>query len=95
MNLSENGTNTLVSTLTTNNKVVEITNISQHGIWIFIKEEELFMSYDDFPWFKNQTLDAVLNVKEIADTHLYWSDIDVDLSLESIRFPEKYPLKAK
>ena len=27
--------------------------------------------------------------------HLYWPELDVDLSVESIEHPERYPLKAK
>jgi hypothetical protein len=27
--------------------------------------------------------------------HLYWPDLDVDLSVESIRHPERFPLRAK
>jgi hypothetical protein len=26
--------------------------------------------------------------------HLYWPDLDVDLSLDSIEHPERYPLKS-
>ena len=26
--------------------------------------------------------------------HLFWEDLDVDLDLDSIKHPEKYPLKA-
>lgn len=29
----------------------EVTHISSHGIWLFAQGEELFMSYEDFPWF--------------------------------------------
>ena len=33
---------------------VEITNISTHGVWLLARNKELFMPYDDFPWFKDQ-----------------------------------------
>ena len=31
---------------------VEVTNISTHGIWLLVDEREFFLSYEDFPWFK-------------------------------------------
>ncbi len=34
-----------------NGLTVEVTNASTHGIWLFIGKEELFLSYEDFPWF--------------------------------------------
>ncbi|GJL67133.1 MAG: hypothetical protein NPIRA05_21040 [Nitrospirales bacterium] len=56
--------------------------------------KELFMSYDDFPWFKNQTVSAILNVEELSQGHFYWPHIDVDLTEEIIEHPERFPLKA-
>jgi len=32
---------------------VEVTNISTHGIWLLSGDKELFLSYDQFPWFKD------------------------------------------
>jgi len=78
-----------------NTLAVEITNISTHGIWLMAHNKELFMSYDDFPWFKNQTVKAILNIEEQSPGHFYWPDIDVDLTLESIEHPEHFPLKSK
>jgi len=78
-----------------NTLAVEVTNVSSHGVWLLTHDKELFMSYEDFPWFKNQTIQTILNVEEQGPNHFYWPDIDVDLSLESIEHPERFPLKAK
>ena len=32
---------------------VEITNISSHGVWLLLGDRELFMSFEDLPWFKD------------------------------------------
>jgi hypothetical protein len=77
-----------------NTLAVEITNISSFGIWIFIRDKEYFMSYDEFPWFKDQTVKSIINVEEPTKGHLFWPDLDVDLSEESIAFPENFPLKS-
>ena len=70
----------------------EVTNISKHGFWLLIGNEELFLAFKEFPWFKNATVQAILRVELHGEDHLHWPDLDVDLTLESIRHPEKYPL---
>ncbi len=74
---------------------VEVTNISAHGVWLLAYEKELFMSFDDFPWFKNQPVESIINVEEQSPGHFYWPDIDVDLTEEIIEHPERYPRKAQ
>ncbi len=74
---------------------VEITHISSNGVWLLTHNKELFMSYDDFPWFKDQTVKSIINVEEQSQGHFYWPDIDVDLTEEIIENPERFPLKAK
>ena len=74
---------------------VEVTHISSNGIWILAHNEELFLPYTEFPWFKDQTVSAILNVVESSPGHFCWPKIDVDLSAEMIRNPEHFPLKAR
>lgn len=71
---------------------IEVTNVSQHGFWILLEAEELFLSYKDFPWFKKATIEQVLAVERPSENHLYWPRLDVDLSVESIRDPSAFPL---
>ena len=78
-----------------NTSPVEVTNISSHGVWLLAHDQELFMSYKDFPWFKKQTIESIINVEEQGANHFYWPDIDVDLTTESIEHPERFPLKSK
>jgi hypothetical protein len=73
----------------------EVTNISQHGVWLLVDDCELFMPFAEFPWFKVAAVAAILNVERPQPHHLYWPDLDVDLTLESIEHPERYPLKAR
>ena len=74
---------------------VEVTNISKHGIWLMVDEEEYFLPFSGFPWFKSAALDAVFRIERPHPHHLYWPDLDVDLTVESIRHPDKYPLISK
>ena len=83
------------SALGSDTSAVEVTHVSSHGIWLFAHDEEFFMSYEDFPWFKKQSIEAVLNVEELSPDHYYWPAIDVDLTKEIIKNPGRFPLKAK
>ncbi|MFH1116649.1 MAG: DUF2442 domain-containing protein, partial [Pseudomonadota bacterium] len=58
---------------------VEVTNISRHGLWLLVDEEELFLPFDEFPWFKEASVSAVLKVQRPGKEHLYWPDLDIDL----------------
>ena len=77
-----------------NTSVVEVTHISTHGVWLLTRNKELFMSYDDFPWFKDQTVKSIINVEEQPHGHFYWPDIDVDLTEEIIENPKRFSFKA-
>ena len=78
-----------------NTLAVEVTNISSHGIWLLTRDKELFIPYEEFPWFKNAPVGKILKVEEPSPGHLYWPELDVDLGIESIEHPERFPLKAK
>jgi len=63
------------------NILVSVENITPFGIWLFVKEKEYFLSYHDYPYFRDQTLKSIQSVQLLHGYHLYW--------------PEKYPLKSK
>lgn len=73
---------------------VEITNISKHGFWLLLGEEDLFVPFSEFPWFKDASVSKLMNVETPHPHHLYWPDLDVDLAVDSIRHPERFPLVA-
>ena len=71
----------------------EILNISTNGIWLYVKGKEFFLSYEDFPWFKDARLAEIYHVQLLHGRHLQWTDLDVDLDLDSLKHLERYPLK--
>lgn len=71
---------------------VEITNISRHGFWLLLEDEELFLPFSEFPWFRDVAVGKILCVERPSPHHLYWPELDVDLAVESIRHPEQFPL---
>jgi len=76
----------------TNTFLAEVTNISQHGFWLLLEDEELFLSFSEFPWFQNVAVRKVFHVEVQFSNHLYWPELDIDLAIESIRHPERFPL---
>jgi len=74
---------------------VEITNISNHGVWLLAHDKELFMAYQDFPWFRDVPVGKILNVEEPSPNHFYRSDLGVDPAPDIIEHPERIPMKAQ
>jgi len=74
---------------------VEVANVSTHGFWLLLGSEELFVPFASFPWFRDATIAQITNVEMPSPRHLYWPDLDIDLSVESIREPEAFPLVSK
>jgi len=73
----------------------EVTNIWMHCFWLLLGDEELAVPFSDFPWFKQATIEQISNVQRPTVDHLYWPQLDVDLSIESIRKPERFPLVSR
>ena len=71
---------------------VEVTNVSPHGFWLFVDDQELFVPFKDFPWFKDASIREISRVELPSVHHLHWPDLDIDLAVESLTHPERYPL---
>ena len=73
----------------------EVTHISKHGFWLLLGDEELHLPFEQFPWFRQATVDQITTVEHRTPDHLYWPSLDVDLSVNSIRRPTDFPLMSK
>lgn len=76
------------------NILVSIENITPFGIWLYVNEKEYFLSYEDYPYFQEQTIKSIQNVQLLHGYHFYWPDLDIDLELDNLENPEKYPLQS-
>lgn len=74
---------------------IEVTNVSRHGIWMLAGSRELFMSFEDFPWFRDASIGRITNVEEPSPGHFHWPDLDIDIGLRTIEHPEDFPLVSK
>lgn len=74
---------------------VEVQEILSNGLWLALDGERWFLSHEEFPWFRNAPESGVRRVVRVTAEHLRWPALDVDLCVDSIHHPEKYPLKAR
>jgi hypothetical protein len=74
---------------------VEVTNVSPSGLWMLFDEQEVFLPFEQFPWFKDAPIGKIVNVKRVSPRHLYWPELDIDLAVDSIFHPEKFPLVSR
>lgn len=77
------------------NTSVKVLGVNPFGLWLLADNEEHFLSFKEFPWFENAPVKAVFNVEKQGRSGFCWPDLDVDLTLDGIKHPDKYPLKAK
>lgn len=71
---------------------VSVENITRWGIWLYVKGREHYLDYQHFPWFRDATLSEIQNVRLMRKSYLRWPDLDVDLELDCLAQPNKYPL---
>lgn len=73
----------------------EGTHISRHGFWLLLHTRELLVPFEKFPWFRKATIEQLTTVHWPSPDHLFWPQLDVDLSVASIEHPERFPLLSR
>ena len=73
----------------------EVTNVSRDGFSVVIGRKERFVRFEDFPWFRGVSIAQLTKVTLPSPHHLHWPDLDVDLAVESLDHPERYPLVSR
>jgi hypothetical protein len=59
-----------------------------------VGNRELMLDFERFPWFASASIKDVCDVELLHEQHLHWPKLDVDLHLDSIEHPERFPLVA-
>jgi len=72
--------------------LVEVSGITSHGIWLFLGDQEAFLPFTEFPWFREASVASVLHVERPQPHHLYWPELDIDLAVDSFLHLDRYPL---
>ena len=53
------------------------------------------LDYNRIPWMKNACISDALDVQMSGRNAIEWPKLDVDLEIESLKHPERYPLIMK
>lgn len=79
----------------TNSTLVSVLMINAQGIMLSVLGNDYFISYNRIPWMQDAPIRSVLNVQMSGTRAIEWPDHDVDLEIESLQHPERYPLVMK
>jgi hypothetical protein len=71
----------------------EVTAVGRDGFWIISQDMEYFVPFNNYPVFRQATVEQIYCLEEIAPGQLRWEMLDVDIELEALQNPERYPLK--
>ena len=74
---------------------VSVLMINDKGIMLSVKGNDYFISYNRMPWIKNASIMDALNVQMSGRNAIEWPTLNVDLEIDSLKHPERYPLIMK
>ena len=77
------------------NTSASVLMINAQGIMLSVLGNDYFLSYTRIPWMQDAPIRSVLNVQMSGPEAIEWPDLDVDLEIDSLRHPERYPLVIK
>ena len=77
------------------NTSASVLMINAQGIMLSVLGRDYFLSYNRIPWMKDARISDVLNVRISGRSAIEWPSLDVDLEIESLMHPERYPLIMK
>lgn len=69
----------------------EVTQIDKLGIWLLIGDNESFLPFENFPAFRKAAVGAIHNVELLTNNQLYWPDLNIEISMESLKRPGQSP----
>jgi hypothetical protein len=65
------------------------------GLFISVGKRDYHLPFSSAPWFKNARVPDIFNVEMLGDDAIRWDALDVDLEIECLEYPERYPLIMK
>lgn len=74
---------------------VSVLMINDKGIMLSVKGNDYFISYNRMPWIKNASIMDALNVQMSGRNAIEWPTLNIDLEIDSLKHPERYPLIMK
>ncbi len=71
---------------------VDVLMINEKGVMISVQGQDYFLSFNRVPWMRDATINEVLDVQMSGKNAIEWPKLDIDLEVESLKHPERYPL---
>lgn len=81
-----------ISKNNTNSTSVDVLMINDRGVMLSVLGQDYFLSYNRVPWMRDATINEVLDVQMSGKNAIEWPKLEVDLEVESLKHPERYPL---
>ncbi|HEX3594717.1 MAG TPA: DUF2442 domain-containing protein [Polyangiaceae bacterium] len=73
----------------------EVAGVTPHAVWVLAGGRELMLDFARFPWFSDATMAEICDVEFLHGQHLRWPKLDVDLHIDSVENPERFPLVSR
>ena len=77
------------------NTSVAVLMINSQGMMLSVQGQDYFVSYNRVPWLRDARVGSVLNVQMCGRYAIEGPELDIDLEIDSLRHPERYPLVMK
>ena len=87
--------NEIMSPVSKHGSEICVLMINAQGIMLSVLGHDYFLSHNRIPWMQDAPIRSVLNVQMSGPEAIEWPDFDVDLEIDSLRHPERYPLVIK
>jgi hypothetical protein len=69
--------------------------VSPHGLWLAVGDKEFLVSFNEYPSFRDARLSELFAVELLHGVHLHWPLLDVDLHVDALELPERFPLVSR
>jgi hypothetical protein len=74
------------------NVSAEVKYVSREGLCVTVEGRDYFAAFKNFPYLADLTGAQVFRVEYCGNGHIRWEDADIDLNIEILSSPEKYPM---
>ena len=81
-----------LASMVRNDSPPEVVQVTRRGLWLAVGDDEYFLDFDNFPWFRKAPIEAICEVEEVSRGHFHWSKLDSDLEVDTILQPVKFNL---
>lgn len=77
------------------NMSASVLMINGDGIMLSVAGHDYFLSYNRVPWMRDASISSVLDVRMSGRNAIEWPALEIDLEIDSLKHPERYPLVIK